>query len=593
MKSKDPLVSRFFRLLGHCGPVIRRHRMQFALCFLLSLILTGLELLRPQPLRILFDGLLLPNPDGIPAILAPLGLLEWSPTALIALVCGSVLAIGIGIGVVNYGLEVNLAYLGNKMMARIRKMTFRHLIALPNIFHDSQKTGDLVLRLTGDILLLRDLLVNFVVSFFGRITLLVGLLALMFVMNVKLAVIALVLIPAISWATMRATKLVGSYTRKQRKQESKIAQSVHELIGEMRVFAAYGNPNVEDKHFSSVNRGSFRSDVKSRKVRARLSGTTEVTLGVSICLVLGIGTLDVIEGRMSAGELLVFVSYLRTLFKPIRSLTNLVGRTGKALACAERVIDILETPISIQDSPDAVKAPTFEGRIAFRGVDLTYGKKSHALSQIDLVIEAGETVGITGPSGSGKTSLCHLIPRLYDPDSGVVEIDGTDIRKYKIRSLREQISLVLQDPGIFHLSVAENVAFGREEWTPVEVEEACRYAEIHEDILKMPKGYDTLVGERGSTISGGQRRRIALARALLRDPRILILDEPFEGLDKAVADSVAKTIHRIAHGRTVLLVSHQAEHLAPCSRIIEIREGGISKDTTETKVISPFESKGA
>lgn len=593
MKSQDPLVSRFFRLLSHCAPVVRRNRMQFVLCFLLSLLLTALELLRPQPLRILFDGLLLPNPDGIPAFLKPLGLLEWSPTSLIALVCGSVLAIGIGIGAVNYGLEVNLAYLGNKMMARIRKMTFRHLIALPNIFHDSQKTGDLVLRLTGDILLLRDLLVDFVVSFFGRVTLVVGLLALMFVMNMKLALIALILIPAISWATLRAAKLVGSYTRKQRKQESRIAQSVHELIGEMRVFAAYGNPNVEDEHFASVNRSSFRSDVKSRKVRARLSGATEFSLGVSICLVLGIGALEILEGRMSAGELLVFVSYLRTLFKPIRSITTLVGRTGKALACAERVVDLLETPISIQDSPDAVKAPTFEGRIALRGVDLTYGRKSQALSNVDLVIEAGETVGISGPSGSGKTSLCHLIPRLYDPDRGVVEIDGVDIRKYKIRSLREQISLVLQDPGIFHLSIAENVAFGREEWTSEEVEEVCRLAEIHEDILKMPKRYGTIVGERGSTMSGGQRRRIALARALLRDPRILILDEPYEGLDKQVADSISKTIHRIAQGRTVLLVSHQAEHLAPCSRMIEIREGRISRDTQETKVISPFESKGA
>jgi ABC-type multidrug transport system fused ATPase/permease subunit len=542
--------------------------------------MTFLELLRPQPIRLLFDALLLPNISHMPSFLLDLRITEWGWQGIVLFVSLSIAGISLAISVVKYLLEVKLAYVGNKVVSRLRKSVFRHLIELPVIFHDTQQTGDLVVRMSGDILLMRDLFVNFIINFVGRITLIVGMLTVMALMNLKLTLIVLVMLPAMVWITSNATKQVGKLTRKQRKHESDLAQSVHEIIGEMRVFAAYGRKDIEDERFDSNNRRSFKNDVKSRRVRARLSGVTEMTLAAAIVIIIFLGTREVMQDRLSAGQLLVFLSYLRTMFKPIRSVVNMTGRMGKAAACAERVIDILETPVELKDLPNAIPAPEFEGNIVLQDVTLTYDGKARALRKINLHIKPGEIVGLTGHSGSGKSSLCMLIPRLYDPDSGCVMIDGRDIRDYTLESLRSQISLVLQDPGIFHLSIAENVAFGQVECPRDKIIQACKETELHESIVAMPEKYDTLVGERGMMLSGGQRRRLAIARGLVRSPRILILDEPFAGLDDSIAEGIADTILRISKDRTIIIVSHHPHHLTRCTRIIEMSMGMIIKNAT-------------
>lgn len=550
-----------------------------AACLLFGLVLTCLELLRPQPIRILFDALLLPNKEHLPGFIRSWDLTQWPWQYVLGLVCLSVLVISGAIALIGYILEVKLSYVGNKVVARLRKVVFRHLLELPVLFHDRKETGDLVVRLTGDILVIRDLLVAFVVRVFARTSLIVGMVLVMLLMNPLLTVVALILIPGLVLLTRWSTRRVRALTRRQRQQESDVAQSVHELIGEMRVFAAYGRKDLEDERFDSTSRGSFKNAVKCRRVLARLSSFTELTLALGICATIGLGTRLVMLDRMSAGELLVFLSYLRTMFKPIRSLANLVGRTGKAVACAERVFEILETPIELRDAPDAVAAPPFEGHIAFRNVSLTYGGKAMALRNVDLEIEAGEIVGVAGPSGAGKSSLCMLIPRLYDPDEGCVEVDETDVRRYTLESLRGQISLVLQDASVFNMTVAENVAFGQVDCSKEKVIQACREAELHEMIETLSEGYDTIIGERGAMLSGGQRRRLALARALLRNPRILVLDEPYEGLDRDTSEAIHSTILKLRDNRTIVIVSHHAQHLRGCSRLIELRGGSVVSDS--------------
>lgn len=578
MKIDPTLWRRIWHVRSIARPVLRAHRGLLAGCVALALGLTALELLRPQPIRILFDTLLLPNVERLPQVIQNLGVAEWPASGLVAAVCSLVLVLGLATAAVNYLLETRLAYLGNKIVSRLRKVVFRHLLALPSLFYDTQKTGDLVVRLTGDIHMIRELAVNFVVSIAGRVTLILGMGAMMIWMSPKLAFFALILMPLLAWATWRATGLVRKYTKRQREQESEVAQTVHELIGEMRVFAAYGRIDMEDERFDKQNRSSFKTDLKSRRVRAKLSGAGEVTLALGICATLGLGTLQILDGNMSAGELLVFLSYQRTMFKPIRSLVNLLGRMGKALACSERVLEILETETELRDEPGAIEAPDFEGAIDLRDITLTYAGKADALTGLNLRIEPGDVVGIHGASGSGKSSLCMLIPRLYDADEGVVEIDGVDIRRYTLESLRSRISLVLQEDGLFDLSVAENVAFGLRDWKMRDVETACRAAGIHEDVAALRRGYETVIGERGAMLSGGQRRRLALARALIRNPRILILDEPFKGLDPKTAEGIRETILGMARGRTVLIVSHHDEHFKGCNRIVRIADGQAIED---------------
>lgn len=576
MAEKASLAQRLWGIRKVARPVLRAQRVRLISCLLLSLCLAFFELLRPQATRLLFDALLLPAPEHLPAFILPI--MEWGPWRIVALVVGAVLAISGGIALSNYFLEVNVAYMGNKAVSRLRMTTFRHLIGLPNIFHDSQKTGDLVVRLTGDILMVRDLMVDFLVNLATRTTLLVGMVAVMFLMNWQLTLLVAAFIPGLFWLTYWTTGRVNIFTRKQRRNESEVAHAVHEIIGEMRAFALYGRKDLEEDRFDSSNRSSFKQDVKGRKLRARLAGVTELSLGLGSVAVILAGMHEILAGRMSAGELLVFLSYLRTMYKPIRSMTGMVSRTGKAVACAERVLEILETPPVIQDEPGATKAPEFRGEIEWRNVSLTYGGKSSALRGINLRIDAGSIVGISGHSGSGKSSLCMVVPRLYDPDEGEVLIDGQSNRRFKLESLRSRIGFVLQEPGIFDLSIAENVSFGLEECSPEAIEQACREAELHETVAAMPQGYDSPVGERGSLLSGGQRRRLAIARALVRKPRILILDEPYEALDAETACAIRDTILRLAKGRTIIIISHHAQHLEGCTRLIHMRRGTIVKD---------------
>lgn len=566
-------LRRLWRHREIAGRILAHNRMAMIFCVFLSLLLTLFELLRPQPTRILFDAILTRHPHSLPRVLRNVGIEHWSRGELLTFVCSSVLLLGVGTGLVNYLLEVRLAYLGNKVVSRLRKVVFRHLLALPSLFYDSQQTGDVVLRLTGDIIMIRDLAVDFIVSFVGRSTLVFGLGGMMLWMNLRLGLVALALMPILAWIAARATAEVRSITRDQRRKESDVAQSIHEIIGEMRVFAAYGRRDLEDERFDGRSRSSFRDDVKGRRVRARLAGIGELTLAAGICAVFGLGTYEILNERMTPGELLVFLSYQRTLFKPIRSLVALMGRTGKAIACTERVLDILDTPLELANSPDAIHAPPLRGEVVFDRVSLTYGGKASALRGVSLRFEPGEIVGLCGPSGAGKSSLCMLLPRLYDPDEGTVLLDGTDIRRFTLESLRPQVGLVLQDSGLFDLTVAGNVAFGLTDWTPEDVAEACMAAGIHETILGLPSGYETLIGERGAKLSGGQRRRLAIARALVRKPRILILDEPFEGLDHATAAAIGRTILALASHRTVFIVSHHPQHLAGCTRIVRM-EGG-------------------
>lgn len=576
------LLRRLWTNRDFAESVIRLHWPLLAFALILSVVSTLLELLRPQPIRLLFDLKLLPDPEHLPGLVRDLQLDRYSEFAVVGGICLLVLLISAGLAVSNYLMQVKLAFVGNRIITSLRKITFQHLTSLPSLFHDDQKTGDLVLRLTGDIQMIRSLLVDFAVAVVGRMTLIAGLLATMLWMNPRLALITWLTLPGLVWTTGKATHQVRAITRGIRRKESELAHSAQELIGEMRLFAAYGRRDLEDDKFDRKNIKTSDNSSGASRIEARVAGQAEFTLAIGICIVMAVGAYDIHHDRMSAGELLVFLSYMRTLYKPIRSLVGLSSRTGKAAACVERVLEILEAPITLTDAPDAIEAPRFRGAVRLRDVTMTYGGKVHALRGVDLSIAPGEVVGVVGPSGAGKSSLCMLLPRLYDPDGGSVEIDGVDIRRFTLQSLRSQVCLVLQDAGVFDLTVEENVAFGLREWSREAVIDACKAAGLHETITEMPEGYATLTGERGARLSGGQKRRLAIARALIRDPRVLILDEPFQGLDPVTADSIAETIRANAHGRTTLIVTHQGRFLRGVPRIIRVNRGALAELNVET-----------
>jgi ATP-binding cassette subfamily B protein len=320
--------------------------------------------------------------------------------------------------------------------------------------------------------------------------------------------------------------------------------------------------------------------VKGKKLAAGLERSVDVLSGLGLALILWFGTMQVLQGRISAGDLLVFVSYLKQTYRPVREYAKYTARLSKAAAAGERVVALLDEVPMIADASDAVVAPAFRGEITFEAVDFGYDSKAAlTLDQVTLNIEAGTSVAITGPSGVGKSTFASLILRLYDPNAGAVQIDGQDLRSMTIKSLRSQISLVPQDTLIIRGTIAENITLGAGyEVSQDKLEAAARLADAHDFILQQANGYQTEVAERGATLSAGQRQRIAIARAALRNSPVLILDEPTAGLDRESEEAVSEALWQLARGRTTIFVTHDLEAAARADRVLVLRPGGIAED---------------
>lgn len=570
-KSFSEALPGLGRVLGHFRPYIFKHRPLVAGSMAGLLAEVALRLLEPWPLKFVFDRIIVTAPNsGLTGIAA----IDNLDTMALLTLCAVALVGVTGLrAVAAYYSTVGFAQVGNRVLTEVRSDLYRHLQRLSLSFHTKAKQGDLVVRLINDVGMLKEVSVTAFLPLLGNALILVGMLSIMLWLQWELALLALLVFPLFGLRSMKLGQHIQEVSRKQRKREGVMAATAAESIGAIKAVQALGLVTVFDRTFSSQNKKSLKDDVKAKRLAAKLERTFDVLIAVATALVLFAGARFVLLGKLTPGDLLIFLTYLKYAFQPVRNFAKYTGRLAKASAAGERILDLFEKMPTVRDQPGALPVPDLKGAIRFEKVCFSYEAKGPSLNDITFEVLPGQRVAIVGPSGSGKSTLVSLLLRLYDPHSGRILVDGHDLKDYQIQSLRKQMSVVLQDDLLFGMSIRDNIALSRPEATNKEIGAAARLAQAHSFIRHLPRGYYTVLGERGVTLSGGQRRRLALARALLRKTSILILDEPTAGLDETSEREVVEALDSLPTEMTTFLITHNMR-LAARADLVLYLEGG-------------------
>ena len=584
-------LPRIWHVLQRLWPKLRKQAPLLAVSSVAMLLQIGLQLLKPWPLKFVIDYLAGSDVDS-----GPLGLIAYenvTPMALVALAALAVLVVAALGAVANYASTVGMALAGQRVLTDLRRELYHHLLRLPLAYHTKARSGDLISRITGDIGRLRDVTVTAAMPLLAHTLTLVGMVLLMFWMNWQLGLLALAAYPLVSLAMVRFSRRIQGVARDQRKREGVLAAAAGESIGAIRVVKAYSLEAILEEKFGRQNKKSLKEGAKSKRLSVRLGSIVDILIACSTALVLWYGSSLVLRGSLTPGDLIVFLSYLKGAFRPTRSLAKYTGRIAKATASGERVLDILEQTPELRRSSGLVPAPRFQGAVDFYNVDFAYEPGHEVLKRASFWVRPGEQVALVGPSGSGKSTLMSLLLRFFEPTGGRITIDGRDIRKYSVESVRRQISIVLQESVLFAASVRENIAFGSPDASFTEIKEAAALANAHDFILGLPQGYETVLGERGATLSGGERQRIAIARAALRQAPIVILDEPTTGLDKENEQIVREALKRLTKGRTVFIIVHDLRLARDADRIFYLENGTVLEGGTAHEQLMQIDGRYA
>lgn len=566
-------VSSAQRLLRHLLPLAMQQRKLIALALLFMVAEIGLSLVAPWPLKIVVDHITGGQPDQPARIL---GMTLHSKNVLVFAASGVVVISALRAAAA-YINQVSTALVGSRVLTEMRRQLYHHLQILPLSFHHGVRTGDILNRLTSDINRVEEVAITALLPLTIHTLTLVGMMILMLALNVRLALMAMVALPLFALTTGQLSGQIQRVAREQRRREGAIAALAAEAMGAIKVVQALSLEKTLEDQFSRQNRKNFNEGARGKRLSARLEGTVDTIVALGTALVMWQGAQMALEGALTAGELLVFMSYLKSGLRPLQDLAKYTGRIAKATASGERVLDILETVPEIRDHPNAVAAPPLTGQVDFRGVNFGYTPQNITLKNLNLSVHPGEHIALVGPSGAGKSTLVSLLLRLYEPVAGQVRVDGVDIRAFTLSSLRRQISIVLQDSVLFGVTVRENIAYGKLSATEDEIIAAAKLANAHDFITALPEGYDTKLGERGATLSGGERQRIAIARAAIRNAPILILDEPTSGLDKENERLVMEALRRLTRGRTTFTIAHNLHTIVDADMILYMDGGCVTE----------------
>lgn len=541
------------------------------------------RLLSPWPLKLIFDYVLLPNAHSAELDI-PL-LREASPTLLVVILALSIVGVA-GLSAMSaYISLVSLSIAASRIITEIRSQLYRHLQRLSLAFHYQTKSGDLLTRITSDIDRLRDVTVNHALPLIINVFTLASMVGVMFWMDWELALIALAVMPVFMMSTLRITKQIRKVAQRQRRRESAMAATAAESMGAIKVVQALSLEHLLEQMFIHDNRKSLEESARTQQFSAGLKRMAEILVAIATALVLWRGVYLVQQGTATPGDLLVFITYLKTAFKPTRELAKQMAKISRGIVSAERIIDLLNVEPEVQDAKDAIAAPPFRGAISFRNVSFAYDDDQTTLQNLSFDVQPHQRIALVGPSGSGKSTLVSLLLRLYDPHSGQILIDGRDLRCYQLESLRNQISIVLQDSILFGTTIRDNIAYGALGATDAEVRRAAKLANAHEFIMALPNGYHTLMGERGATLSGGQRQRIAIARAAIRKAPIVILDEPTVGLDNKSQQAINQALKRLTRDSTTLLITHDLSASKDFDQILYIEAGQVLEQGTHEELM--------
>lgn len=563
------------------APYLRRRWMMLVGAVTALVLSTVMRLAEPWPLKFIIDAIV-PVEAGKNGVAA-----EIEPVLLLAFCAGGLLLAVLLRAGFQYLATIGFALVGNRVLTSVRGDLFRHLQSLSVGFHARSRAGDLTLRLVGDVGMLKDTLVTAAMPLAANVLIFVGMVGVMLWLDWQLALVAIAPLPILWLLSRYLTPRIQTVSRTQRKRQGALAATSAETLAGISAVQALGLEERMATAFSGANEKDMKAGIKGAKLSARLERAVDVLAGLGLVGVLWFGTLQVLAGRITPGDLLIFVSYLKHTFRPVRSYAKYAARLAKALAAAERVIELLDEDDAVRDRAGAkALVPGYPARLSFVGVSFAHKGGTPVFDGLDLSLRPGERVAAIGPSGAGKSTLAALALRLHDPERGAVRIDGTDIRDMTLASLRACVAFVPQEPLIVSGTIAENLGLGLD--TPPSAEamtEALAHAALTDFLTTLPAGLDTRLAERGASLSGGQRQRLSLARAFLRRTPLLILDEPTSALDGESAAAVIDAIDAISEGRTTLLVTHDLRLAAQADRVATISGGRVSEIGTPTKLL--------
>jgi ATP-binding cassette, subfamily B, bacterial len=568
------------------GYALRRWPALLAVLAIL-LLKIGLDVLRPWPMKFLADHVLggRPMPPGLAGAVgrlpgggSPEGLLAWCVAATVVLFLAA-WALGLATAWVNIGF-------GQRMVYDLAADLFGHLQRLSLRFHSRKRVGDTIRRVTSDsgciATIVRDALLPVLTSAVS----LVVMFGVLWGLDPVLALLSLGVVPYMVFVFRRYAGPMLERSYEQQEVEGRMYDVVEQTLTAIPVVQAFGREEQADRRFRQSAEDSVRATLATTAVQLRFKVLMGLATAVGTAAILWVGANHVLEGRFTVGAMLVFLSYLASLYGPLEAIMYTGSTLQGAAGSARRVREVLDTTPEVDDRPGAPPLPPARGHVRLEQVTFGYEPGRPVLKGVSLEVLPGQTVAVVGQTGAGKTTLVSLVPRLLDPWEGRVTVDEHDVRDVRLKSLRGQVAFVLQEPFLFPLTIAENIAYGRPEASRAEVEAAARAANAHAFIERLPHGYDTQVGERGATLSGGERQRLSIARAFLKDAPILILDEPTSALDAHTEGLLLEALGRLVKGRTTLIIAHRLSTIRDADRIVVVHEGAIAEAGTHDELLA-------
>lgn len=570
--ARPPLGRRLIRYLWP-------YRVAFGLALGQVFLLSAGELLKPWPLKIVVDSVL----GNLPPPLALLG--ELSTSALLLACCvGLVLVQGM-LAAITYVNNHTTITIGQRMVNDLRSDLYQHLQRLSLGFHANRQVGDLLYRLTADTYSIQTLTMNGVFPIANALVFVVGMTAILVRMDWMLTLVALGICPILFFGIQRTSGRISDVSTTAREQESGVYTIVQHGLSAIRVVQAFTQEEEEHRRFLQQSRESLSASRRLYLVQTLYSGLVNVLIAAGTAVVLWLGAQRVLAASMSVGDVLVFLSYVAALYAPVNTLSQTWGLIQGAKAGMWRVLEILEERETVKGGPTPLERSSVRGHVRFENVAFSYDGTRQVLSGISLDVPPGSSVALVGPTGAGKTTLVSLLPRFFDPVAGSVLLDGRDLRELQLPSLRRAISMVLQPPIVFSATLRENIAYGRPGATAADIEEAARLAQLEPFLARLPHGLDTRIGEGGATLSEGERQRLTIARAILRDAPILILDEPTASVDTETEALLMAGLRTLMRGRTIFIIAHRLSTVRDADQIVVLREGRIVERGTYASLV--------
>ncbi len=557
-------MKNYKRLLSYIRPYL--HKLFFAIVFIVLAASANLYL--PWIIK-----------DMIDEVLAEKNMM------MLNIISVSIVVVFLFRGVFYYGQAYLVSYIGQRVIIDVREVLFRKFQRMPLSYFDRHQTGETMSYLTNDVNALQNALVDSLIEMTTEGSILIGSLGMMVYLDWKLSILTLVVIPVVGQAMKvfgRKIKVTGTVIQERL---ADITSLLQESISAIRVVKSFVREDYEIQRFCRQNELNFQAAMKNVQLKSLLTPTVEFLAAVAVTLIVWFGGYEVVNGDITAGALVAFLTYAVNLANPVKRLSRVYGNIQKAMAAVDRVFAVIDLEETVSNRPGAADLPAIQGHVTVKDVSFGYKEGVPALQHVSLEVQPGQMIAFVGPSGAGKSTIANLIPRFYDVSEGSILIDGHDIRDVTVESLRQQIGIVPQETMLFSSTVRENIRYGRLDATDEEVEAAAKAANADAFIREMPDGYDTQIGERGLNLSGGQRQRISIARAILKNPRILILDEATSALDTESEKVVQAALDKLMVGRTSFVIAHRLSTVFEANQIYVIDNGQIHEHGTHEELL--------